>query len=160
MQNWKNNFKPDGGELVTNYFSKYFNTAISIRLMGTADRVHPEQEALITELIDNERNWVEESVHAILEYYKEVYPDYRMGWELGGGDEASIEACLPKEIDRAKLLKLITPSEIYIAEEESIQPGTFGFGLECEWDVEHGLGVSFSHWNVREVGGMDVAFGY
>lgn len=159
MKDWKNNLKSDDDELVTSYFSAFFKIEIPIRFIGTADEVRPNQEALVTEMIEYEDRWIEESIRAILEYYKEVYPDYRMGWELNGSDDVTIEQYLPEEIDREKLLKLITPSELFIAEEENYEPGRFGFGLECEWDIEHGLGVSFNQWKASEVGGMDVAFG-
>lgn len=159
MENWKEKLRLEDDELVTSYSSKVFNTEIPIRVMGTSDKIHRRQEQVISQLITEESRWIEKAIVGIIDYYKEVYPDYKMGWELGGADENTIENYLPKEINREKLLKLISPSEIYINPEEECDPGRFGFGLECEWDEEHGLGVYFDNWRITEVGGMDVAFG-
>lgn len=160
MENWEKKIKLEDDELVTSYFSKFFNLNIPIIFVETADKVRPKQALLVTGLIENEMNWIDESLKAILEYYKEAYPGYRKGWELGDADEETIEQYLPKEINQIKLLKLITPAEIYINPEEDCESGTFGFGLECEWDTEHGLGVYFNDWKVCKTGGMGIAFGY
>ncbi|MCU0437456.1 MAG: hypothetical protein MUC49_06030 [Raineya sp.] len=159
MEIWLKNIKLQDDELITSYFSKFFNTDISIRFVGTNNQIQPNQANLVTDVIKNEIFWIEKAIDALIQYYKETYADYKIGWELSNLDDAVIEQYLPKEINQTKLLKLITPSEIYISPEESCEYGTFGFGLECEWDIEHGLGVYFKNWEVYEVGSMDVAFG-
>jgi len=160
MKDWTKNLKLDGDELVTFFNSNFYNTDIYIRLMGTNDKVHEKQSNLINEIISNNLDWQSKSVSAIVEYYKKSYEDYRIGWQMGGADEETIDKFLPKDINSKKLLTLITPSEIYIKPEENCEEGTFGFGLECEWDEEHGLGVFFRDWVVFEVGGMDVSFSF
>lgn len=160
MDSWKEKLKLEDDELVTTYLSTVFKVEISIRLMGTSDKVHPKQEQIISQLITEESKWIEKAILAIIDYYKDTYSDYKLGWELGGTDEATIEKYLPQEINREKLFKLITPGEIYINQEEECESGRFGFGLACEWDVEHGLGVYFDNWEITDTGDMDVAFGY
>ena len=160
MDNWKKNIKLEDDELVTAYSSVFFKTEIPIRLMGTNDKIHPKQERIISQLITEESKWIEKTINSILDYYKQSYKDYKTGWELGGADEKTIEQYLPKDINREKLIALISSGEIFINPEEQCATGQFGFGLECEWDIEHGLGVYFNNWIVTDTGGMDVAFGY
>ncbi len=156
--NWTDNLKLEEGEFITSYKSEFFDTEISITFMDTEDQIHPKQTELVNQLIENEKSWIEDSISSIIEYYKKVYKDYRSGWESGGVDEVTIEQYLPKEINREKLLELISPGEIYISPEEECEDGKFGFALDCEWDEEHGVGVAFENWKVKEVGVMDVAF--
>jgi len=160
MENWTDNWEVDDGELVTRYFSKIFGSNIPMRLMGTVDKAQSNQVENITHIIQREAIWIEAALNALLTYYQEAYPYYRLGWEMGGADEATIEQALPKHINREKLLQLMVPTEIYISPEATCKVGTFGLGLECEWDEEHGLGVYFDEWAVYETGGMDVAFGH
>jgi len=159
MELWLKNIKLQDDELITSYFSKFFNTDISIRFIGTNNQVHLNQANLVNDLIKNEISWIGKAIDALMQYYKETYPDYKIGWKMSDLDDAAIEQYLPKEINQTKLLKLITPSEIYISPEDDCEYGAFGFGLECEWDIEHGLGVYFKNWEVCEVGSMVVAFG-
>lgn len=158
MNNWKEKLKLEGDEFVTSYFSKFFSAEILIRFKGTGDKVYPKQSALVSELIKDESKWLNDAVNGILDYYQEVYLDYRDALASWGTDEETIEEILPMEIDAEKLLTLITPVEIYINPEEECAPGRFGLGFECEWESEHGLGVSFNEWDVNEVGVMEVAF--
>lgn len=158
MNDWKEKLILDDDELVTTYFSKVFNTEIAIRLIGTDDKVHSKQEQVLSRLINDETVWMEKAFNSIMNYYREVYPDYKLGLKIGGADAETIEEYLPKEINRKVLLRLIEPSEIFISHELNCSDGKFGFGLECSWDVEHGLGVLFDNWEVVDVGGMDVAF--
>lgn len=159
MENWHEKIKLEDDELVTSYFSNFFNHDISIRFLGTKDNVNFKQNALVNEIIENEDFWIKECITSLLKYYVEAYPHYKIGWKLGGVDEKTIEEYLPKDINVIKLLKLITPAEIYIEPEEACDKGKFGFGLDCEWDIEHGIGVYFDNWKVFRVGGMQVAFG-
>jgi hypothetical protein len=160
MKSWNGKLKLQDDELVSSYSSDVFNSEIPIRFTGTNDTVHEKQAQLVSLLVANETQWMDKAINSVIKYYKEYYPDYKKGMEWAGADEEFIEKCLPKEMNREKLLNLLTPSEIYINPEEECELGSFGFGLDCEWNPEHGLGVYFDNWEIIEIGGMDVAFGY
>ncbi len=158
MSNWIDTLTLDEDEYITTYKSVFFNKEIVIRFSETNSSVGENQKRLVDYIIKNEKDIMDMSMLSIIAYYNEYYPNYKEGWESGGADDAMIEKYLPKEINRQKLLKLIDPAELYINPEEKIETGVFGFALDCEWDVEHGLGISYENWKVKEVGGMDIAF--
>jgi hypothetical protein len=160
MEHWRNYLTAEDGELTTKYFSEFFKQEIIIVFMDTQEKVYPKQIELINSIINHENKWIEDTLKCLVDYYKEGYSDYKDGWEMEGADEATIEEHLPKEMDKEKLIKLITPAEICIFPENSCDDGNFGFALDCTWDDEHGLGVSFRNWKITDVGGVDVAFIY
>lgn len=155
---WKIKLKREDDELVSIYESKFFDTEISILFIDSGDKLDSTQIALTNSIINNEHIWIENAISSITNFYKEAYPNYKTGWSSGDLSESEIEKYLPQKINREKLLKLITPSEIYIGSIDQCQNGIFGFGLECEWDIEHGLGLQFDNWKVNKVGGNEVAF--
>jgi hypothetical protein len=132
MELWLKNIKMENDELTTSYFSEFFNTDIPIKFVGTNNQIHTNQANLVTDLIKNETFWIEKAMDALIQYYKETYANYKIGWKLSDIDDAIIEQYLPKDINQTKLLKLITPFEIYISPEDDCEYGKFGFGLECE----------------------------
>lgn len=57
-----------------------------------------------------------------------------------------------------KLLELVSDIELFIEPEELCSAGNFAISMECEWDVEHGLGIKLNKWKVVEVGTAQIAF--
>jgi hypothetical protein len=160
MEHWINHLTAEDGELTTKYFSEFFKRETTILFMDTEDKIQAKQTELVNKIISQEHQWIEDVLKSLVNYYKEGYADYKDGWEMEGADEATIEEYLPKEMDREKLLTLITPADICIFPEESCDDGSFGFTLDCTWDDEHGLGINFRNWKITDVGGMDVALIY
>lgn len=159
MKNWKENQIIAYGDLHSSYYSTLFKTKIEIWFADTFS-LGANQEKLVNQITEQEKEWVPKAISALMIYYKKTYVDYKKGWEMGGADQKAIEEVLPKEINTEKLLQLITPEEICIKPEKNCENGSFGFALGCNWDEEHGLGVAFKKWKVIDVGDIDVAFNY
>jgi len=71
------------------YFSRsIFSTVARILFCSKKTEITLFQELVISQLILNESVWTEKVFYSIIDYYKEVYPDYKFGWEIGGMDVA------------------------------------------------------------------------
>ncbi|RJS64153.1 hypothetical protein CJ485_05175 [Priestia filamentosa] len=88
---------------------------------------------------------------AILEYYLEVYKEYRERL----GDEFA-DKMAPVLSTKEEIAKIVEPRELFfpmVFDEDVRQVGLL---LECTWEPEHGLAVKFEDEKVIEVGYQDI----
>lgn len=62
------------------------------------------------------------------------------------------EVRLPKAANADALKSFYQLTTIYMPEEDELKGGRFGLGFECDFDIEHGLGIRFCDWQIEEVG--------
>ncbi|MFF2484344.1 DUF6985 domain-containing protein [Paenibacillus sp. NPDC058071] len=88
---------------------------------------------------------------AILNYYLEVYEDYRQ--QLG---EKFADKMAPIISTKDEISKIVEPKQLIfpmVFDEDVRQVGLL---LECMWEPEHGLAVKFEDEEVVEVGFQDI----
>lgn len=66
------------------------------------------------------------------------------------------EVQLPVASDAESLKQFYRLTTIFLPNE--FEEGYFGLGFECEFEVEHGLGIRFRNWQIEEVGDEEVGF--
>ncbi len=157
MKNWPKNLILDGDELTTNFSSRYFKAIVDVRFLGTKE-LGIKQRNMLNQFISKESKVIKDAVGPVIDYYNKVYPFYYEGWSSAGLGLTQIEAVLPRLMTEEKLLELVSDVELFIEAEELCSDGNFAISMECEWDVEHGLGLKFNNWIVIEVGTAQIAF--
>ena len=63
---------------------------------------------------------------------------------------------LPIATDAESLKQFYQLTTIYLPNE--FKEGYFGLGFECEFEIEHGLGIRFRNWQIEEVGDESEGF--
>lgn len=66
------------------------------------------------------------------------------------------EVQLPVATDTESLKQFYQLTSIYLPNE--FAQGYFGLGFECEFEIEHGLGIRFRNWQIEEVGDESEGF--
>lgn len=74
--------------------------------------------------------------------------------EMLGADKASY--AMPKLQKPEDLQDLIRLNTVYVRNESLNGKSYIGFGLNCTWDAEHGLGVTTRGVKVVDIGGHDI----
>ena len=83
---------------------------------------------------------------------KDVYPQIQ---GLYGYDEEEKSKYMPDIIKPEDFKKLIKPNTIIILDVAKDGMSYIGFGFDCEWDEEHGLGVMTHGGKIVEIGDAD-----
>ena len=101
-------------------------------------------------IIMNQESIVEDIRKGVFEYYTFLWDDYLKDFE----DE--IKYPNPK-INVSQIVdSMIKPKAIHMA--NKINEGYFGICFSCKFEDEHGLGIEFRNYKVKDVGGEDVGF--
>lgn len=157
MDKWLKNLILQGDDLTTNYSSRYFKAIVDVCFLGTKE-LGIGQRNMLNQFILKESKVITDALGPVVNYYNKVYPFYLEGWSSAGFGLTQIEAVLPRLMTEEKLLELVSDVELFIEAEELCSDGNFAISMECEWDVEHGLGIKFNNWTVVEVGTAQIAF--
>ena len=101
-------------------------------------------------IIANQESFVEEIRKSVFEYYSFLWNDYLKDFE----DE--IKYPNPKLNDIHIIDSMIAPKAIYMA--SNVNEGHFGICFKCLFEDEHGLGIEFENYKVKNIGGEDIGF--
>jgi hypothetical protein len=112
----------------------------------------PAQQKAYERLLAKQDKVRDALLKALLKHYQEARPDYEdfLGEEF---DELMPDV---KKIDGFR--DLIVLAKIYLQTAEKKGLAYIGYGLDCTWDGEHGLGVLMHGERVVDIGGEDTAF--
>jgi hypothetical protein len=80
------------------------------------------------------------------------------GWRESYIADAMHPEDMPKLSNPGSLVHLVTPYTVHVLANEKDGFTCVGFGFDCKWDEEHGLGVLTHKGQVLEVGQADTAF--
>ena len=85
---------------------------------------------------------------ASFKYYLFLVEAFRKSY----GDEVQLPVATDDESLKQfyKLTTICLPNEF--------EAGYFGLGFECEFEIEHGLGIRFRNWQIEEVGDEEEGF--
>jgi hypothetical protein len=132
-----------------------FNSAKDLLLCVTSpvkdrpERPSQEQVASFQHLLAHQESLLD----AVLEAVHTEYPRLR-----GRLKEFVDEHSMPPGSEPAGLLRLISPNIIHLLANPKDGFTRVGFGFDCKWDEDHGLGVLTHQGRVIKVGGADEAF--
>ena len=154
---WSEKLQLDNGDLVGQVESSYLNSIISLRFIDTSI-LGKKQQKIVDEFISNENAILKTSINHLISDYRSKYPFYLEGWSTMGLNRDEIEASLPREMTEIKFLHLVSDVELFVNPESIAANGEIGLSFECQWDIENGLGVKFSNWQVQDVGTAQISF--
>ena len=142
--------------LTTRYI--LFDTTVSVLFKDTQDPINDIQRENYNGFVSKQEALTPEILDKIFEFYKSSYPDYKLGWKMGGVEGEELEEFLPTPTTPEDLKRFITPINVYIQSGHECEAGTLGLEFDCTWDIEHGLGVLIKEWKVKEAGLADVTY--
>ncbi len=108
----------------------------------------PKQLQAFKELIDNSKEIFSKLEEQLFSYYKELREEYR---EEDYFQESFPEVSSPRELGKFMTFKSI--SICYYGEDWS---SFIGLIIDCDWDIELGVGVKLVNNHVCEVGVQDI----
>lgn len=94
---------------------------------------------------------LKEAENSILQYYLEVYKDYRQ--RLG---DKFADKMAPISSTKDEISKIVKPKQLMFPMVFNDDVRQVGLLLECTWEPEHGLAVKFENEKVVEVGFQDI----
>ncbi len=101
-------------------------------------------------IIANQQSFVEDIRTGVFQFYTFLWNDYLKEFE----DEIKYPN---PNINSSQIIDLmIKPKAIHMA--GKINEGYFGICFSCKFENEHGLGIEFRNYRVKDVGGEDVGF--
>lgn len=148
------------GELTYNYGWKRdtkirlfgHEKTITLNIDGEDDAEFEDaQVSAYQKFINDKEHLLNLAEDAILEYYLEVYEDYRQ--RLG---EKFADKRAPVISTKEEIAKMVEPKQLIfpmVFDEDVRQVGLL---LECTWEPEHGLAVKFEDEEIVEVGFQDI----
>jgi hypothetical protein len=104
------------------------------------------QRALFEWLRTNQDRVAQEVRAGIYEYYKELYPDYRLDYEDDQGPWVALE--VPEVVEGNEIDDNLLLKEIGLDPKKS----RISFWFESTWELEHGFGVRMDNFKVAAVG--------
>lgn len=150
---WENYSYPDFGlsddQLVCRLPIRIFNCD-NCQLIIDNKEISETHKSTIDSIIKNQESFVEDIRKGIFEYYTFLWNDYLKDFE----DE--IKYPNPKINGSQIIDSMIKPKAIHLA--SKINEGYFGICFRCTFENEHGLGIEFRNYKVKDVGGEDVGF--
>lgn len=85
-----------------------------------------------------------------------IYPELQ---EVSGLDEEDLQECMPHLKSTSEFKNLISLSSVYILNNAKENISFVGFGFDCSWDDEHGVGIMTHKEKIIEIGEFATAFG-
>jgi hypothetical protein len=107
-------------------------------------------------LISNELAISQAVSHAILEYYSANCEEWRSARRPLS--KSFTEKTVPRVLTLEKLKRLVCLLDVHVHESSKDGFSFVGFGFECSWDEEHGVGVLTHKGAIVDVGQMDIAY--
>jgi hypothetical protein len=105
-------------------------------------------EGFVNQILSRLPSLQEAVATASFKYYLFLVEAFRKSY----GDEVQ----LPVATDAESLKQFYKLTTIYLPNE--FEAGYFGLGFECEFEIEHGLGIRFRNWQIEEVGDEEEGF--
>lgn len=150
---WENYSYPDFGlsdnQLVCRIPIRILNCD-TCQLVIDGNEISENHTATINSILQNQELLIEDIRKGVFEYYTFLWNDYLKDFE----DE--IKYPNPKLNTSHVVDPMIKPKAIHMA--SKIEVGYFGVCFRCTFEGEHGLGIEFRDYKVKEVGGEDVGF--
>lgn len=101
-------------------------------------------------IVANQESFIEDIREQVFEYYTFLWNDYLNEFE----DEIKYPN---PQINKSTIIDgMIKPSEIYMA--GTIEEGYFGICFRSTFEGDHGLGIEFRNYKVKNVGAGEVGF--
>ena len=122
---------------------------------GLSDGISPEQRKALDDFLANEDAIYSSVRHAIYEYYKKSYPDYRRAQKLAGALFGG-SAPLPEIKSGDELDPLVSFDEIIVFP-ATTDTCSVGIVCNCQYD-ENGIGILVSRGKVLQIGNAYEAY--
>ena len=125
---------------------------LNIHAMDESEKPTAAHAKTFSDFLADPQRAAKQIIDAIFAYYKEHYRSWKKYFKGKEGKELLPEPTSPDVLrERLTFQSML----IYPPGEGSI---ALGFGFDCSWEQEHGLGVRWRDGKVEEVGYADVAF--
>lgn len=150
---WENYTYPDFGisddQLVCRLPIHIFNCE-GCQLIIDNEEISAIHISTIDYIIKNQESFVEDIRKGVFEYYTFLWNDYLSDHE----DDTKYPN---PNINGSQIIdSMIQPKAIHTA--GKINEGYFGICFRSAFEGEHGLGIEFRNYKVKQVGGQDVGF--
>lgn len=147
MTNWKDTLRTEHGEMVAQASLNLLQANGPVQIyFGGATELTPTIQEAVNALLIKLPSMESDIAEATFSSYEEMLAQY--------GDEDGF----PVAANSVALKPFYQLTAIYLPEEP--EEGRFGLGFECEWEIEHGLGLQFRNWQIVETGGAAEAFSF
>ncbi len=149
--------KPHPNTVKLPQFSKLGGTRTQpkerFRVAYDRDEITPAQSEALQDFVNNEEALFNRATRAIFRYYSQaVYPVLENALGAAWEGEQAAEGWPPKVRAVEDIVPLIQLHSILIHEAREDGSVPIGLRLDCDWDVEHGLGVRVVAREVEAVG--------
>jgi len=142
------------GTVQLDYWMAYFETHEPISLNVGGDKLISEiNDTHINGyyyLIKNQQSILNSILSALIDIYPQLQEQYNY-------DEDEKSKYMPDIIKQEDFKKIIKPNTITIIDVAKDGMAYVGFGFDCEWDDEHGLGVMTHSSKIVRIGGADTS---
>jgi hypothetical protein len=119
---------------------------ISFNVDTTTIEEAKEVEGFVNQILSRLPSLEEIVATASFKYYQFLVEAFRH-------DE---EVKFPVATDAESLKQFYRLTTIFLPNE--FEAGYFGLGFECDFEIEHGLGIRFRNWQIEEVGDEEQGF--
>jgi hypothetical protein len=149
MDSWLETLQVKNGELLAEVRLSFLQRDDLVELCFDVDNTTieavTESETLVSEILNRLPSLETAVSAAAFKYYQFLVEAFRN----------DVEVQLPVAADANALQALYQLTTIYLPSE--LTPGHFGLGFDCEFEIEHGMGIRFRSWEIEEVGDVTEA---